>query len=46
VAERFRGAISGAELVVIPQAGHISNMEQPETFNAYVRRFCTSEQAT
>ncbi|MDP9295335.1 MAG: alpha/beta hydrolase [Actinomycetota bacterium] len=46
VAEQFRDAIPGAKLAVIPQAGHISNMEQPETFNAHVRRFCTSEQAT
>ena len=42
---RFRDAIPGAQLTVIPHAGHISNMEQPETFNAHVRRFCTSEHA-
>jgi len=46
VAERFRDAIPGAKFAVIPQAGHISNMEQPETFNDHVRRFCTSEQLT
>ena len=40
VAERFRGAVRGAELVVIPGAGHVSNMEQPEAFDAHVRRFC------
>ena len=46
VAERFRGAIPGAKLAVIPQAGHICNMEQSETFNAHVRRFCSSEHVT
>ena len=40
VAERFRSAIRGAELAVIPKAGHVSNMEQPEAFDAHVRRFC------
>ena len=40
VAERFRTTIRGAELAVIPRAGHVSNMEQPEAFDAHVRRFC------
>jgi pimeloyl-ACP methyl ester carboxylesterase len=40
VAERFRDTIPRSELVVIPRAGHVSNMEQPEAFNAAVRRFC------
>lgn len=40
VAEWFRSAVRGAELVVIPRAGHVSNMEQPEAFDAHVRRFC------
>ncbi len=38
VAERFRGAIPHADLAVIPNAGHVSNMEQPAEFNAQVRR--------
>jgi pimeloyl-ACP methyl ester carboxylesterase len=42
VAERFRDAIPGAELHLIAGAGHISNMEQAEAFNAHVRRFCLS----
>jgi pimeloyl-ACP methyl ester carboxylesterase len=42
VAEQFRDAIPTAELEVIQSAGHISNMEQPETFNRHVRRFCLS----
>ena len=32
-------AIPGAKLVVIPNAGHLSNLEQPEAFNATVREF-------
>jgi pimeloyl-ACP methyl ester carboxylesterase len=40
VADYFHAAIPGAELVIIPNAGHLSNMEQPERFNAHVRRFC------
>lgn len=31
--------IPGAELVVIPDAGHLSNLEQPEAFNAALARF-------
>lgn len=40
VAERFRDSIPHAELVVIRGAGHVSNMERPEEFDAQVRRFC------
>lgn len=42
IAEQLRDAIPGAELAVIANAGHISNMEQPDVFNAHVRRFCLS----
>jgi pimeloyl-ACP methyl ester carboxylesterase len=42
VAERFVDAIPNAELKVIPRAGHVSNMEQPEMFNEHLRRFCGS----
>jgi pimeloyl-ACP methyl ester carboxylesterase len=45
VAEGFRNAIPGAELAVIPGAGHVSNMEQPEAFDAHVRRFCMANLA-
>jgi 3-oxoadipate enol-lactonase len=31
--------IPGAELVVIPDAGHLSNLEQPEAFNAALMKF-------
>jgi len=40
--EAMRDAISGSQLVVIPGAGHVSNMEQPELFNAAVRDFLQS----
>jgi pimeloyl-ACP methyl ester carboxylesterase len=40
VARQFEDAIPGAELVVIPRAGHVSNLEQPGVFNEAVRRFC------
>jgi len=40
VARRFARAIPHAQLVVIPGAGHLSNLEQPEAFNAAVRVFC------
>ena len=40
VAHQFRDAIPGAELVVIPGAGHVSNLERPEAFNQAVREFC------
>lgn len=40
VAQRFVDAIPEARLEVIPKAGHVSNMEQPEVFNEHVRRFC------
>jgi pimeloyl-ACP methyl ester carboxylesterase len=42
VAEEMRDAIPGARLVVISRCGHMSNMEQPERFNAEVREFCRS----
>jgi pimeloyl-ACP methyl ester carboxylesterase len=40
VARQFEDAIPEAELVVIPGAGHVSNLEQPELFSDIVRRFC------
>jgi pimeloyl-ACP methyl ester carboxylesterase len=46
IAEQLRDAIPSAELAVIANAGHLSNMEQPEEFNAEVRRFCLSNLST
>ena len=40
VAREFELAIPEATLVVIPEAGHLSNLEQPERFNEAVRAFC------
>jgi pimeloyl-ACP methyl ester carboxylesterase len=40
VARTFEQAIPGARLVVIPDCGHVSNLEQPELFNEAVREFC------
>jgi pimeloyl-ACP methyl ester carboxylesterase len=40
VARQFEQAIPGAELVVIPGCGHVSNLDQPERFNDAVRAFC------
>jgi pimeloyl-ACP methyl ester carboxylesterase len=40
VARQFDQAIPDAKLVVIPGAGHLSNLEQPERFNEAVREFC------
>jgi 3-oxoadipate enol-lactonase len=30
----MKEAVAGSELVVVPDAGHISNMENPAAFNA------------
>ncbi len=40
VARQFEQAIPDTKLVVIPGAGHVSNLEQPEQFNEAVREFC------
>ncbi len=39
VAHQFEEAIPDAELVVIPGAGHLSNLERPEQFNRAIREF-------
>jgi pimeloyl-ACP methyl ester carboxylesterase len=40
VARQFERAIPGAQLVVIPNCGHVSNLERPGPFNHTVREFC------
>ncbi len=40
VARQFERAIPDTQLVVIPGAGHVSNLERPEEFNEAVRKFC------
>lgn len=39
VAEDLHAAISGSQLVVLPDAGHLCNIETPEAFNGAVRAF-------
>ncbi len=39
VAEDLRAAISGSTLVVLPDTGHLCNIETPEEFNRAVRTF-------
>jgi 3-oxoadipate enol-lactonase len=39
-------AISGAKLVIIPNAGHLSNQEQPEAFNTAIREFLSANPGT
>jgi pimeloyl-ACP methyl ester carboxylesterase len=39
VAHQFEQAIPGAQLVVIPDAGHCSNLDQPEAFSEAIRSF-------
>ncbi len=40
VARQFQRTIPDATLVILPQAGHLSNLDQPARFNAAVRTFC------
>ena len=40
IARQFEQAIPDATLVVLPGAGHVSNLERPEPFNHAVREFC------
>lgn len=39
LSEGLAAGIPGAELVVIPEAGHLANQEQPAAFNQAVARF-------
>ena len=39
LSEQMHKAIAGSEYVVIPGAGHLSNLEQPDAFNAALARF-------
>jgi pimeloyl-ACP methyl ester carboxylesterase len=40
VARQFEHGIRDTKVVVIPDCGHISNLEQPARFNEAVREFC------
>ena len=39
MAEVMAKGIPGAKLEIIPDAGHLSNLEQPDAFNAALARF-------
>jgi 3-oxoadipate enol-lactonase len=39
---RIASGIRGAKLVIIPGAGHLANLEQPEAFNAALNGFLTA----
>jgi pimeloyl-ACP methyl ester carboxylesterase len=39
LSEQMHRDIAGSELVVIPGAGHMSNMEQPQRFNDALAHF-------
>ena len=38
-AQRMKDNIPGSKLFIIPKAGHMSNIEQPELFNKFVNNF-------
>ncbi len=42
IGEDLRAQIPGSKLVVVPGAGHLSNFQAPERFNAEVRSFLRS----
>lgn len=39
IGERLQEQIAGAQLVVLPGVGHLSNLEAPQRFNDEIRRF-------
>jgi pimeloyl-ACP methyl ester carboxylesterase len=41
-AERMQAAIDGSQLTILPDAGHLLNLEQPDLFNQAVRQFLTA----
>lgn len=44
--QRIHQRIAGSKLVLIPQAGHTSNLEQPEAVNAALEEFLASVSAS
>jgi pimeloyl-ACP methyl ester carboxylesterase len=40
IAKEFELKIPNARLVVIPDCGHVVNLQAPEAFNKAVRNFC------
>jgi pimeloyl-ACP methyl ester carboxylesterase len=45
VGEALQAAISGSRLVVLPDAGHLCNIEAPDKFNAAVRDFLNASRS-
>ena len=45
LSEFLRDQIPDAALVEVPGAGHVSNLENPESFSAAVRAFLTAHGA-
>jgi pimeloyl-ACP methyl ester carboxylesterase len=45
-AERIAKGIHGAQLIEIPNAGHLSNLEQPDQFTSAIEAFATALQKT
>ena len=43
VARQFEAAIPDTRLVVIPNCGHVSNLEAPDQVNQALREFCRSQ---
>jgi len=39
LSRELHASIEGSELVMIPEAAHLSNVEQPEHFNGVLLRF-------
>jgi 3-oxoadipate enol-lactonase len=39
VAQKMQELISGSELAIIPEAGHLSNLENPIQFNLKLKGF-------
>ena len=46
IVHELEAAIPDTELVVIPGAGHLSNLEQPAMINEAIRKFCRARSAT
>ena len=46
IARQFDRAIRDAELVVMPAAGHLCQLERPTSFNHVVRTFCKAQRQT
>lgn len=42
IAEAMQTAVPSSELIVLPDVGHMTNLEAPEAFNDEVRRFFRS----